>query len=44
MFTGKQVSFEIICTAVEALRKNERQRETQFITEIDGFLSPPTPS
>jgi len=25
--------------AVEALRKNERQDETQFTTKIDGFLS-----
>jgi hypothetical protein len=25
--------------AVEALRKKERQDETQFITQIDGFLS-----
>jgi hypothetical protein len=25
--------------AVEALRKKERQDETQFITKIDGFLS-----
>jgi len=24
---------------VEALRKKERQDETQFVTEIDGFLS-----
>jgi len=30
--------------AVEALRKNERQGEIQFIVEIDGFLSsPPLP-
>jgi hypothetical protein len=25
--------------AVKALRKNERQDETQFTTKIDGFLS-----
>jgi hypothetical protein len=25
--------------AVEALRKKERQDETQFTTKIDGFLS-----
>ncbi len=33
-------------TAVEALRKKERQDETQFTTEIDGFLhftKPPPP-
>jgi hypothetical protein len=33
-------------TAVEALRKKERQDETQFTTEIDGFLNftkPPPP-
>jgi hypothetical protein len=29
--------------AVEALGKNERQGETQFSTEIAGFLSPPPP-
>jgi hypothetical protein len=29
--------------AVEALRKNERQDEIQFIIEIDGFLSSPPP-
>jgi len=29
--------------AVEALRKNERQGEIQFIIEIDGFLSSPPP-
>jgi hypothetical protein len=27
----------------EALKKNERHGETQFITEIDGFLSTPHP-
>jgi hypothetical protein len=32
---------KIYVAAVEALRKNERQGETQFSTEIDGFLSPP---
>jgi hypothetical protein len=26
-------------TAVEVLRKKERQGETQFTTKIDGFLS-----
>jgi hypothetical protein len=31
----------IYVAVVEALRKNERQGETQFITKIDGFLSPP---
>jgi hypothetical protein len=35
---------KIYVTAVEALRKNERQDETQFSTKIDGFLSPPPPS
>jgi len=34
---------KIYVAAVEALRKNERQGETQFSTEIDGFLSPPRP-
>jgi hypothetical protein len=36
---------KIYVTAVEALRKNERQDETQFTTKIDGFLSftPPAP-
>jgi hypothetical protein len=29
---------KIYVAAVEALRKNERQGETQFSTEIDGFL------
>jgi len=28
---------------VKALRKNERQDETQFITEIDSFLNSPLP-
>jgi hypothetical protein len=30
---------EIYVTAVEALRKKERQDETLFTTKIDGFLS-----
>ncbi len=30
---------KIYVAAVEALRKKERQDETQFITKIDGFLS-----
>jgi hypothetical protein len=30
---------KIYVTAVEALRKKERQDETQFSTKIDGFLS-----
>jgi hypothetical protein len=34
---------KIYVAAVEALRKNERQDETQFITEIDSFLSTPLP-
>jgi hypothetical protein len=34
---------KIYVAVVEALRKNERQGETQFITKIDGFLSPPFP-
>ncbi len=29
----------IYVVAVEALRKKERQDETQFIAKIDGFLS-----
>jgi hypothetical protein len=32
---------KISVAAVEALRKNERQGETQFTIEIDGFLSLP---
>jgi hypothetical protein len=34
---------KIYVATVEALRKNERQGETQYITEFDGFLnsSPP---
>jgi hypothetical protein len=28
---------KIYVTAVEALRKNEGQDETQFITKFDGF-------
>jgi len=36
---------KIYVAAVEALRKKERQDETQFITKIDGFLcfTPPRP-
>jgi len=30
---------KIYVTPVEALRKNERQDETQFTNQIDGFLS-----
>jgi hypothetical protein len=30
---------KIYAAAVEALGKKERQDETQFTTEIDGFLS-----
>jgi hypothetical protein len=30
---------KIFVAAVEALRKKERQDETQFTTKIDGFLS-----
>jgi hypothetical protein len=30
---------KIHVAAVEALRKKERQDETQFIAKIDGFLS-----
>jgi hypothetical protein len=30
---------KIYVAAVEALRKNERQDETQFTTKIDAFLS-----
>jgi hypothetical protein len=32
---------KIYVTVVEALRRNERQGETQFIIEIDGFLGSP---
>ncbi len=28
-----------VVVAVEALRKKERQDDTQFTTKIDGFLS-----
>jgi hypothetical protein len=35
---------KIYVAIVEALRKNERQGETQFVTKIiDGFLSNPPP-
>jgi hypothetical protein len=35
---------KIYVAVVEALRKNERQGETQFITKnIDGFLSTALP-
>jgi hypothetical protein len=30
---------KIYVTVVEALKKKERQDETQFSTKIDGFLS-----
>jgi hypothetical protein len=30
---------KIYVAAVDALKKNERQDETQFTTKIDGFLS-----
>jgi hypothetical protein len=30
---------KIYTAAVKAVRKNERQDETQFTTKIDGFLS-----
>jgi hypothetical protein len=32
-------SVNIYVAAVEALRKKERQDETEFTTKIDGFLS-----
>jgi hypothetical protein len=32
------VAVRIYVAAVEALRKNERQDETQFATKIDGFF------
>jgi len=34
---------KIYVVAVEALRKNERKGEIQFITKIVGFLSPTPP-
>jgi hypothetical protein len=30
---------KIYVTAVEALRKKERQDETQFTNKVDGFLN-----
>jgi hypothetical protein len=30
---------KIYAAAMEALRKKERQDETQFTTKVDGFLS-----
>jgi len=33
------LAVKIYEAAVEALRKKERQDETQFTTKIDGFLS-----
>jgi len=36
--TGRS-SENIYVAAVEALRKKERQDETQFTTKIDGFVS-----
>ncbi len=35
---------KIYVAVVEALRRNERQGETQFIIEIDGFSEFPHPS
>ncbi len=32
-------AMKIYVTTMEALRKKERQDETQFTTKIDGFLS-----
>ncbi len=32
---------KIYVVVMEAFKKNERQGESQFITKIDGFLSPP---
>jgi hypothetical protein len=34
---------KIYVVVMEALRKNERQGETQFIIKIDGFLNSPLP-
>ncbi len=34
---------KIYVAAVEALRKKEREDETQFTTKVDGFLSSPHP-
>jgi hypothetical protein len=34
---------KIYVAVFEALRKNERQGETQFIIKIDGFLNFPLP-
>jgi hypothetical protein len=33
------IKVKIYVAAVEALRKKERQDETQFTTKVDGFLS-----
>jgi hypothetical protein len=33
------VKIYVAAAAVEALRKKERQDETQFTAKIDGFLS-----
>ncbi len=33
------VKFYVVAAAVEALKKKERQDETQFTIKIDGFLS-----
>jgi hypothetical protein len=37
-------AMKIYVAAVEALRRNERQDETQFSTKIYGFLSFTTPT
>jgi hypothetical protein len=37
-------AMKIYVAVVEALRRNERQGETQFIIEIDGFSEFPHPS
>ncbi len=34
---------KIYVAAMKALRRKERQDETQFTTKIDGFLSLPSP-
>jgi hypothetical protein len=34
---------EIYVATVGALRKKERQDETEFTTKIDGFLNSPSP-
>jgi hypothetical protein len=45
--TGKSSEKKKYVAAVEALRKKEREDETQFTTKIGGFLSftsPPPPN